>query len=289
MVRDAIERHPAHQTTPTCTIKTHFESTGSHGNVHRMTYFRYLLLVAPLVSGAWLPGSVTAKSCIRAMEVRWGFLGLDSSEEGVEAPRNVAVVHNPELNDISSWPPTTVPVVPHSVEGLWRPATPLPPGTPLESITQTVITTDVIDTTAPTGIELLGVSTDGSSGVCSGSLKFDAAASPSDDQTPLNRLVYAVYAGSTRAEAMDNPTPQVLVWDHSLIPNLRLPWVAISVLDQAGNESPRSEAAEVIDAEWGCAASGPAPGSSGVTLLALVLFLFTATRRRCASRPQDGS
>jgi MYXO-CTERM domain-containing protein len=249
-----------------------------------MTFFRYLLLVAPLLSGVWLPGSVTAKSCNPAMVVRWGFLGLSDEEKGVEAPRNVAVAHNPELNDISSWPPTTVPVVPHSVEGLWRPATPLPPGTPLDSITQTVITTDVIDTEAPIGIELLSVSTGG----CPGSLKFDAAASPSDDQTPPTRLVYAVYAGSSRTEAMESPAPVALVL-YSLIPNPRLPWVAISVLDQAGNESPRSEAVEVIDAESGCAASGPAPGSSGATLLALGLFLFTTMRRRISSRSQDGS
>jgi hypothetical protein len=213
------------------------------------------------------------------MSVRWGFLGLDDSEKEVEAPRNVAVVHNPELMDISSRPPTTVPVVEHSVEGLWRPETPLPPGTPLESIDQTVITTGVIDTEAPTGIELLSVSTRSSIGDCYGSLRVDAAAWPSDDHTPRNRLVYAVYAGSTQAEATESSAPVELVL-YDLISDLGLPWVAISVLDQAGNESPRSEAVEVIDAASGCAATGFASGSSGASLLALGLFLFTVMRRR---------
>jgi hypothetical protein len=244
-----------------------------------MPFFRYLLLVAPLVSTIWLPEPVTANSCLPAMSVRWGFLGLSDDEKGVEAPRNVAVVHNPELNDISSWPPTAVPVVPHWVEGLWRPATPLPSDTPHESITQTVITTDVIDTEAPTGIELLSVSAGGSIGGCGGTLRVESAGSPSDDQTPRNRLVYAVYAGSTQAEAMESSAPVELVL-YDLISDLGLPWVAISVLDQAGNESPRSEAVEVIDAASGCAATGLASGSSGASLLALGLFPFTVMRRR---------
>jgi MYXO-CTERM domain-containing protein len=244
-----------------------------------MTCFRYLLLVAFLGAAVTFPAWVAAKSCAPVMDVRWGFLGSFPDEQDVEAPRNVAVVHNPELLDISAWPPTNVPVVEHSVDGLWRPETPLPPGTPLESITQTVITTDAIDTEAPTAIELLSVSTGGSIGGCFGSLRVDAAASRTDDQTPGNRLVYAVYAGSTRAEAMESPARVALVL-YSLIPDPGLPWVAISVLDQAGNESPRSEAVEVIQADSGCSASRPSPASSSTTFLALGLFLFTVIRRR---------
>lgn len=257
-------------------------SSRAHDIFHRMTYLRYLLLAALLGAVVWVPRWGSARSCYPAMSVRWGFLGLSDFEEGVAAPRNVAIVRNPELRDISTWPPTIVPVVEHSVEGLWRPATPPPPGTPLESpISQTVITTDLIDTEAPTGIELLSVSSGGATGGCSGTLKFDAAASPTDDQTPSDRLAYAVYAGSTQAEAMESPARVALLrYSYSPIANPGLPWVAISVLDQAGNESPRSEAVEVIDAESGCSATGVARSSSATTFLALGLLLFMATRLR---------
>jgi hypothetical protein len=190
----------------------------------------------------------------------------------------VAVVHNPELMDISSWPPITVPVVEHSVEGLWRPEAPLPPGTPLESIDQTVITTDVIDTKPPTGIELLSVSTGGDCGT----LRVDVTASPSDDHTLFSRLVFAVYTGNTREEAMERASRNALYTRYSLFPDPGSPWVSIAVLDQAGNESVRSEAVEVVDASAGCSASGRAHRSSGALLLALALFVFAVTRLRAS-------
>ena len=212
--------------------------------------------------------------------MRWGFLGLWDGEQGVEAPRNVAVVHNPELLDISSRPRTTVPVVAHPVEGLWRPETPLPPGTPLESIDQTVITTDVIDTEPPSAIEILSISTGGPCGM----LDVEAAKPPSDDYTPGNRLAFAVYAGATRAEAMESASRKKLLNNSfGYMYPVGSRWVSISVLDQAGNESPRSEAVEVIDANSGCAASGPGHSTSGGALLAFVLCLFAAKRRRASS------
>ena len=245
-----------------------------------MAYFRYVLLLSLLGSAASIPGLVAARSCLPPGDVRWGFLGLWDGEQGVEAPRNVAVVHNPELLDISSRPRTTVPVVAHSIEGLWRPATPLPPGTPLESIGQTVITTDVIDTEAPSAIEILSISTGGPCGM----LKVEAAESPSDDHTPRDRLAFAVYAGATRAEAMESASRKKLLNNsYGYVYPMDLPWVSISVLDQAGNESPRSEAVEVIDASSGCAASGPRRSTPGVALLVFVLCLFAAKRRRAVS------
>lgn len=248
------------------------------GTLRCMTSFHFLLVAALLGSGALLAGTATANSCIPALDVRWGFLGSYDREEEVEAPRNVAIVRNPELLDISSWPPTTVPVVEHAVRGLWRPETPLRPGTPLESIGQTVVTNDVIDTEPPTALEVLSVSRGG----CAGSLRVDAEESPTDDHTPNNRLVYAVYAGSTAAEAEEGLEPKAFALGFWLLPGVRFPWVAVSVLDQAGNESSRSKAFPVLDAPSGCSAAPKASGSVRLTWLVLGLLVFTFARRRTA-------
>jgi MYXO-CTERM domain-containing protein len=134
----------------------------------------------------------------------------------------------------------------------------------------------VIDTEAPSEIELLSVS----SGGCGGTFKVELSEWPSDVHTPFDRLVYAVYTGATREEAMDSPEPKALYLGYWEIPYLRLPWVAVSVLDQAGNESPRSEAVEITHPASGCSATGHGSGHPGPTLAALGLLLFAMRRRQ---------
>ena len=248
-----------------------------------MTCFRSLLLVAFIGAVVSLPTWVEARSCPWPEPVRWGFLGLSDNEgsskidEAVEAPRNVAVVHNPEIYDVSSYPGTLVPVVPHAVQGLWRPETPPAPGTLLESpINRTVVTTDAIDTEPPSSIELSSISTGGPCGM----LDVSVDVWSSDDHTPRERLVYAVYGGATYEEAMQSTSRIALYRYIGYIDRPGPHWLSISVLDQAGNESPRSEPLEVIDANSGCAASGPS--NSPLHALILLLFVLLARRHRTA-------
>jgi hypothetical protein len=243
---------------------------------------RALPLLALVTLCPSLPGSVAADSCGFADQIDRGFLVGTESFEMLEVPRNVAVL-NARLNQPT--PPYRIPIglEKMAIEGLWRPSTPLEPNIPIVTETgssswdQMAVTTDKIDSEPPTAVEVL----DATWNECGTALEVDLEEPPSDDQTPAEHLVYAVYSGTTAEQAASNRQPTG-IWrgNYYLTIYSSDPWVAISVLDYAGNESSRSKSIEVMSASStsSCAASGPKHESVSATILALLLCAWVGTR-----------
>lgn len=252
-----------------------------YGTVCDMLRPNALPLFALATLALSLPGSVAATSCTSSESVYRGFLAGSLRHETLEVPRNVAVF-DVALRE-TEHPLEFVPLVELALDGLSRPEVPFAPNTAIRTHTGTeswdrkAITTTEIDSQPPTPVQLLGVSRGG----CLGAqhVYVDLEEPPSDDQTPANQLAYAVYGGSTAEEAEASPQPEGIWMGPYLSFYSKAEWVAISVLDLAGNESPRSKA-EVVSrpSTSACAASEAKPAASPATVLALLLCAWAGVR-----------
>ncbi|MGB5812157.1 MAG: hypothetical protein WBG86_16595 [Polyangiales bacterium] len=244
-----------------------------------MPWLLLLLVVASL--GFPIADSVSANSCAPPREITAGFLD-DEEYDTIAVPRNVAV-----LGAGLVWTriPLEVPLTETPLPGLSRPQSPLDPNVEIRTDTgreyddQTARTTESIDNEAPTAVELLGVFDGG----CDRSLTVDFEERPTDDQDSSWELAYAVYVGATKEEAETGSQPSgIWAGGYGIRSKTEGSWIAISVLDLAGNESPRSNAVEIMSRPAACAANGR--GGIPMSFLVAISMALLALRSRVSPR-----
>lgn len=243
-----------------------------------------------------LPGVATAVDCWSPLVLEEGLLGDSlewdvasgdpkfTSTEPLVLPRNFAL-----FSDDPSHADFPVPLAPLGTRGLWQPETPLPAGSAISFGHQRAITTVDIDTEPPTGVEVARIAEN----LC-GDHWVALLGTPSDNLTPNEQVTYVLYLGASAEEAAATQEPAALipggnVWEGLRVDLVEPTWVAVSVLDLAGNESPRAEPVEWLGAEpagqsatKGCSAAGEAgrlPSSALVLLIGMLGLWRRASRR----------
>jgi hypothetical protein len=192
-----------------------------------------------------------------------GFLGAESWESELVVPRNLAVleIEGVELLDERDEVIALMPVV----DALWsRPSEPLEVGSVIRIGHQEAEVSEAIDETPPTApglasarvrvfdVDPAGAGCTISASPCDGTqtlyLDFVPA---SDDFSAPERITYAVYAGTTAAEAAEASLPlRLLLAPHAEDASLMdgwgvhdtegVEWLSLAAVDQAGNVSART-------------------------------------------------
>ncbi|KYG04539.1 hypothetical protein BE21_46260 [Sorangium cellulosum] len=246
-----------------------------------------------------------------------GFLRAAAPGEPAMVPRNVAIVIWGELPELShllveeatgaavAGAGSDVPVAPPGYSVI-RPAETLAPDTTYRlrlrpSVERLVRTSDVVDGTPPSAPVLAGgdVEFHANEPACGyGScpdmttLTFDLAAPSEDDHTPAEALVYAVYVGFSPEQALAKSQPDAWLEGDAMFLYVdedhvgRNVYIAVSAIDEAGNESERSEVLQVEREASGCAFSRSSTPKAG---LALLLLAALAPLRRAGRRGDRGS
>lgn len=244
----------------------------------------------------------------------------DAPGELTTVPRNVAIViwgGLPELSHLLVEEATgasvagagsDVPVAPPGYSVL-RPAETLAPDTTYRlrlrpTVERLVRTSAVIDDAAPSAPVLArgDVEFHANEPACGMSscgdmttLTFELAAPSEDDHTPAEALVYAVYVGFSPAQARTKAQPDAWLDGDAMLLYVdedhvgRDVYITVSAIDEAGNESERSEVLQVEHEASGCAfARRSTPKAALVMLLlAVVAPLRRAARRaRAVHRPR---
>ncbi|WP_437960743.1 hypothetical protein WME76_14540 [Sorangium sp. So ce119] len=235
-------------------------------------------------------------------------------------PRNVAIViwgGLPELSHLLVEEATgasvagagsDVPVAPPGYSVL-RPAETLAPSTTYRlrlrpTVERLVRTSDVIDDAAPSAPVLArgDVEFQANEPACGASscgdmttLTFDLAERSEDDHSPAEALVYAVYVGFSPEQARSKAQPDAWLEGDAMLLYVdeehvgRDVYIAVSAIDEAGNEGERSEVLQVEHEASGCAfARSSTPKAALIMLLLAVVAPLRRAARR-APRAQAGA
>ncbi|WP_437820160.1 hypothetical protein [Sorangium sp. So ce1078] len=241
-----------------------------------------------------------------------GFLSAAAPGEPTTVPRNVAIVIWGDLPELShllveeatgaavAGAGSDVPVAPPGYSVI-RPAETLAPDTTYRlrlrpTVERLVRTSDVIDDSPPSAPELASGDVEFhaqepacGSGGCPDmtTLTFDLAKRSEDDQTPAESLVYAVYVGFSPEQALTKSQPDAWLQGDSMFLYVdedhvgRDVYIAVAAIDEAGNESARSEVLQVEHEASGCAF---ARSSTPRAALVMLLLAAVAPLRRAARR-----
>ncbi|WP_437931866.1 hypothetical protein WMF37_22275 [Sorangium sp. So ce291] len=241
-----------------------------------------------------------------------GFLRAGAPGELATVPRNVAIVIWGDLPELShllveevtgasvAGAGSDVPVAPPGYSVI-RPAETLAPDTTYRlrlrpGVERLVRTSDVIDDSAPSAPVLASgdVEFHANEPACGASscgdmttLTFDLETPGEDDHSPAEALVYAVYVGFTPEQARSKVQPDAWLESDSMFLYVdedhvgRDVYIAVSAIDEAGNESERSEVLQVEHEASGCAF---ARSSTPKAALVMLLLAALAPLRRAARK-----
>lgn len=245
-----------------------------------------------------------AWACIRPPPpvVPEGWLGFTVTVAGPEPrsiPRNAALRGDTAPTRLGT--PLAIERLPELGGLLSRVVELLPAGEWVDSANGSALVVDIVDVTPPTAPVVEGGAFEivESDAGCFGSSDCDGEraklsvdiAPATDDATPAERLSYAVFLGTTRAEAEAATIPDDIytrdfegtVWrDSQRREGDTDIWVSVAAIDLAGNVGPRSEPMQIHSVDDGCAVH-PIGGrtQTPIAVSIAIAILIARARRRC--------